>query len=285
MRTVKKPAMIDEHVQLDKYADMPELHVDSSDDEEDNPEACGEVKEQQQPVKPAVKPTLSDGDTEKSLFRNFKLSPRAATNMQRIAKKLHLKFKHTGITQLIQIAPDHKALEELLDFPTDFEMDPCLTCLLSKSKAHKMPRMTPSRAPYPNFRWFMDLTGKMRIKSWTGKQYGGVIVDDTSNEIQGLTVAKKNQQRQEYDRVCRFVGVYPKKLQTDGACENINAEFVNHIQSQGTHHEKSAVNWQNQNARAEAAIYRVSIQSACEGATRQHPFGHLGRVLALLLPQ
>eukprot|EP00961_Rhodomonas_salina_P221058 2988538-Rhodomonas_salina.1 len=46
---------------------------------------------------------------------------------------------------------------------------------------HPLPRKVPKRAPYPNYSWFADLTGKMQIRAWSGAQYGGVILDDQSN--------------------------------------------------------------------------------------------------------
>eukprot|EP00961_Rhodomonas_salina_P136512 1836654-Rhodomonas_salina.2 len=170
--------------------------------------------------------------------------------MQLITKRLHAKYNHTSIRHLIQVAPDHDALEELVDFPLDFEQDPCHACLMTKVKHLKLPHKTPSRAPYPNYRWYLDLTGKMRIKLRLGNQYAGCCVDCSSNDVQPIIL---------------------KKLRTDGAGENTSAVFEEKLASEGTFHEKSAPHWQHQNGRVENVIYCVSIRSNAMARTANTP--------------
>eukprot|EP00961_Rhodomonas_salina_P106758 1437664-Rhodomonas_salina.1 len=222
--------------------DVPELG-DSADDEG---EGAGETMQQHE------QPLIVQAPTS---YTNSRIEPRTNNAMQLIARKLHLKFNHTSVRQLIQIAPDHSALEELVDFPLDFKADPCHVCLVTKSKRIKLPRKTPSRAPYPNYRWYLDLTGKMRIRSCRGNQYAGCCVDCHSNDIQPVLCKVKTDLSPEYNRLSRQEGVRPKKLSTDGAGENTAATFETKIANEGTHHEKSAPHWQNQNGRCENAIY------------------------------
>eukprot|EP00961_Rhodomonas_salina_P281386 3802015-Rhodomonas_salina.1 len=92
--------------------------------------------------------------------------------------------------------------------------------MIVKSKQAPRPGKTPQRAPYPNYRWFTNLTGKMHVKSWTGMQYGGVIIDDTSNNIDPVTVKLKSEFEEEYDSVVRQQGITPKYLRSDGGGEN-----------------------------------------------------------------
>eukprot|EP00961_Rhodomonas_salina_P288148 3893688-Rhodomonas_salina.1 len=90
---------------------------------------------------------------------------------------------------------------------------------------HPLPRKVPKRAPYPNYRWFADLTGKMQIRVWSGAQYGGVVLDDQSNLKQGVTVKYKSEFPNEYDRIKRKLGVSPKYFRSDCGGENISKKF------------------------------------------------------------
>eukprot|EP00961_Rhodomonas_salina_P185062 2498988-Rhodomonas_salina.2 len=65
----------------------------------------------------------------------------------------------------------------------------------------------------------------MQVKSWTGMQYGGVIIDDTSNDIDLVTVKLKSDFEEEYDRVVRQQGIMPKYLRSDGGGENVSKRF------------------------------------------------------------
>eukprot|EP00961_Rhodomonas_salina_P081420 1094718-Rhodomonas_salina.1 len=69
----------------------------------------------------------------------------------------------------------HSVWWYLLQIPYDFVMDPCHTCMIVKLKQAPRPGKTQQRAPYPNYRWFTHLTGKMRVLSWTGMQYAAMM--------------------------------------------------------------------------------------------------------------
>eukprot|EP00961_Rhodomonas_salina_P002766 38039-Rhodomonas_salina.2 len=95
-------------------------------------------------------------------------------------------------------------------------MYPCWTCKMSKSKMCALPRRTPNSAPYPNYRWFSDLTGKMRVLAWSGAQYAGIVMDDSAGLKKGVTVKLKSDFPAEYDLIKRQLSVLPKYFQTDG---------------------------------------------------------------------
>mmetsp|Transcript_61772 Transcript_61772/g.127702 ORF Transcript_61772/g.127702 Transcript_61772/m.127702 type:complete len:1753 (+) Transcript_61772:15-5273(+) len=212
-------------------------------------------------------------DDRRDVYRNQQLDPQVNDKYQRIAMRLHLDTNHTHIRHLMQIAPNTVGLEELLTFPSNFVMEPCWTCMQSNSRAKPRPAKTAQRAPYPNYRWFSDLTGKMRVKSWEGHQYGGVIVDDCSGDIETITLKHKSDLPQEYDRVVRQQGVTPKYLRTDGGGEFVGKDFEKRIAKDGTHHEKSAPDWQNQNGRAESAIGRIGARSRVASRHANAPAG------------
>eukprot|EP00286_Rhodomonas_abbreviata_P008122 CAMPEP_0181343174 /NCGR_PEP_ID=MMETSP1101-20121128/31437_1 /TAXON_ID=46948 /ORGANISM="Rhodomonas abbreviata, Strain Caron Lab Isolate" /LENGTH=1673 /DNA_ID=CAMNT_0023454769 /DNA_START=92 /DNA_END=5115 /DNA_ORIENTATION=- len=199
-------------------------------------------------------------DNITDIYTNQQLDPKLNDKFQRIAARLHYDSNHTSIQHLMKIAPVTPALQELLAFPSNFEMRPCPTCDIAKARQSPLPGMA-TRAPYPNYRWFADLTGKMRVKSWGGHQYCGVVVDDYSGEIQPIKCKLKSDFASEYDRVVRQQGVTPKYLRTDGGGENMGEEFEKRVAADGTFHEKSAADWQNQNGRAESGINRVGTRA------------------------
>eukprot|EP00961_Rhodomonas_salina_P056358 757076-Rhodomonas_salina.1 len=126
---------------------------------------------------------------------------------------------------------------------------------------HPLQRKVPKRAPYPNYSWFADLTGKMLIRVWSGAQYGGVVLDDQSNLKQGVTVKYKSEFPNEYDRIKSKLGVSLKYFQSDSGGENISKKFEELLAKDGMFHESLTPDWQNQNGRSESAIYYIAIRS------------------------
>ena len=229
------------------------IESDSEGEEFDGGTAASNVEDRQMPAPVPEEPPPA---------KNAAYSKKDRRRFNNICMQLHIKMNHTSIAQLRELAwGGQPALQELLDVPTSFEPEPCHTCLLTKSKRKPLPKRTPARAPYPDYRWFMDLTGKMQIKSRNGYQYAGVVIDDFSGDIQPLLLKVKSSLPEKYNEVCLRAGIYPKFLRNDCAGENVGATFKAEIARQGTHQERSAPHWQNQNGRAEHAIYRVSIRS------------------------
>ena len=74
--------------------------------------SAGETEQQQEPR--VEQPPVVEAPTS---YTNSRIEPRSNSAMQLIAKRLHKKYNHTSVRQLIHIAPDHSALEELVDFP------------------------------------------------------------------------------------------------------------------------------------------------------------------------
>lgn len=152
----------DDRAPIEEENGNTQKQTDSSDDDlpelDESPET-GEVKgaaidgrADNEVESSAGKDKSEAEEAPQNLYRNVKLSAQENARLQKIALRAPLDTNHTSWLQLVKVAPHTEGLEELLDFPNNFVMDPCHTCMMSKSKMHPLPRKTPNRAPYQNYR-------------------------------------------------------------------------------------------------------------------------------------
>eukprot|EP00961_Rhodomonas_salina_P134496 1809344-Rhodomonas_salina.1 len=74
-------------------------------------------------------------------------------------------------------------------------------------------------------------------------------MDDSIGLRKGVTVKLKSDFPTEYDCIKSQLGVSPKYFRTDCGSKNVSKKFEEQLAADGTHHERSAPDWQNQNGR------------------------------------
>eukprot|EP00961_Rhodomonas_salina_P081700 1098294-Rhodomonas_salina.2 len=82
-------------------------------------------------------------------------------------------------------------------------MDQCHMCIMSMSKMQLLQCKMPNSAPYPNYRWFVDLSWKMHVRAWSWVQYTGIVLDYYSNLKNRVMLKLKSKFKKEYCRVKR----------------------------------------------------------------------------------